>query len=123
MRFAHMDRLPVILAGHRVKVALAQVPYVVRLEKLLDRVRVSAELLVVKPNSPLVLQTALYRLYLAIPLDRSRDARRGHSKRKQDQCHQEDYGDQHVAVLVRRRYPRPGIGLHASWRKYGHTAA
>lgn len=97
MRFAEVNDLPVVLAGHGVDVALAQEAHVVGVFQLGDGAWVAAEFLVIELDGALVLLSAMEQLIFLVALNGSGDTRHGHGERDQNQRHHEQNGQHDIA--------------------------
>jgi hypothetical protein len=88
VRLSKEHRLPVILAGQRIFVLLAQKTHLVRLDELVDGGGVRTKLLIVQLDGALILLAAMDGLQLLVALDRTRDLWRGDG-----QADDQDHGE------------------------------
>ena len=92
--------LPILFAGRRVRILLAQEANVVgALEQRIDVGRIGPEFLVVHPDPADVLLAAMHRLDFAVALNLFGNPGQGDGQRDRQQSHQEDDRNQHIALL------------------------
>ena len=96
---AEHDRLPVVLAGDRILVFLAQEADFVGLDERLDVGRVGFEFAVVELNGAAVLHAAMKGFEVAVALDGAGNFGRGDGEREGEERHEED-GDEHDVALL-----------------------
>jgi hypothetical protein len=112
-RFSVMNDAPIILAGHRVEITLAQEALVVyALDQLVHVVGIAPGLVVKKLNRPGVLLAPMNRFLFLVPANRFGHLGRGNGQRQRDQQDHEQHSKQQESFLV----PGFRIGPGGHWR-------
>lgn len=94
MRLPVVHRLPIVLAGERVGVALAQEANLIRLHQLIDGGWIGPEFAVIELDGALVLLAAVDQLDLLLASDRGGDLRRGDGQTDEQHHGQKNDGQQ-----------------------------
>jgi hypothetical protein len=106
---------PIVLARHRIDVSLAQKTLIVGLHQLVNRVGITAVLVVVHLDRASILLPAMYRLLFLIPSDGISNLRRRDRQRDHDQQDHEKHAEQQKPLFLSRFGFRFGDPFH-HWR-------
>jgi hypothetical protein len=95
-----MKEFPVIFAGHRIQIALAQETHVFGAHQLIDGIRITAVLPVVEADCSDILVAAVNRFEFLVATQVGGDSRRGNRERQHKDHEHEQDGEQDVAVVL-----------------------
>jgi hypothetical protein len=112
---AIVNDAPIILAGHRIEIPLAQKTLIVALHQLINSVGIAPELVVVHPDRARVLLPPLDRLLFLIPSDGVGNLWRRDRQRDHDQQDHEKHAEQQKTLFLPRPAFRFGDPSH-HWR-------